>query len=174
MALVNSQLKWQEEDRDECLSALADLHMLQLAVEWIRSACLIFLWLLVFVTTCSTWLCTRFGSGCLSILGGFPARASPLIQHLNVEEHVTREAILHAQVDLLRFIQLGMLGHDFDRVSLIHVRDQFEDHSSCLHISFFLVGEDDLAFDHCRYARLEPHWERDSQTWFNPNFFLFD
>ena len=121
MALVDAEFERKEEDGDQGLGALADLHMLKLAVEWIRSACFLLLWLLVFFCTCSSCLAWGFGACSLRVFGILTASAGSLVEYLDVEQHVRGEAVFDAQIDLLRFVELGVLGHDLNRVSLVYI-----------------------------------------------------
>lgn len=95
-----------------------------------------------------------------------------LVLHLNVEDHILRECVLHLQVDLKSFVKLSFLVDDLGRVAFVHVGYQLENQSGCLDIALFLVRENNFALHYSRNSRLESHGERHALSWLNANLLL--
>lgn len=126
---MDSELKWQEVNWNRSLSILADLNVLVLAVERIRSSISV-LGLVaslgsIFGHVTST-LSSTFSSGSALCWSSFSASASlnlvsckllgatsAFVKNLDLEKNIGRETVLNHQVDLLRFVKLGRLGQDF-------------------------------------------------------------
>jgi hypothetical protein len=75
---------------------------------------------------------------------------------------------------LLRLVKLSRLSEDLYRITLVDVGDQFEYHSSGLNVAFFLVSEDNFAFNYIANTRLESNWEGLHLSRFDSYFFLLD
>lgn len=101
MALVDTEFERKEEDGNQGLGALADLHMLKFAVEGVRSSCFLLLGLLVFFCTCCSCLAWGFGACSLRVFGILTTCTGPLVEYLDIEQHVRGEAVFNTQINLL-------------------------------------------------------------------------
>ena len=129
MALVNTEFERNEVDRDRSLGVLADLDVLVLAVEGGGSFVTVLATSLgsegrLSIFSCfatvgyftASLLCSGSGSNSsLDLLSSkFLSASSSLVEDLDIEEDVLREAILNDKVDLLRFVKLGRLGKNLN------------------------------------------------------------
>lgn len=97
-----------------------------------------------------------------------------VILNLNIEDYVLRECIFYLEVYLESLIKLCRLLNYFDRVPLIDVGNQFENHSGSLDVAFLFIGENYFAFYLSGNARLESYRESNALTRLDLYLFLLD
>jgi hypothetical protein len=91
------------------------------------------------------------------------------MEYLDVENDILGERIVDLEVNLCGFVQLGGLFNLVNRVALVHIGDEFEDHGGSLDVSLLLISEYDLALHGIRNPALELNREVDCLTGLNPD-----